>query len=109
MHSSLVFKAGLLIFLLAFLYLMAVEFVLHADDDEMEYKVYPLFKKMLIAGGAVLALSLFIKLLESMGILGGKSKCIRCGKKVPRGHIYCDAHKLEVAEEFKQESRKRSR
>ncbi len=30
-----------------------------------------------------------------------KNRCIRCGKKVSKGEIYCDFHKMEVDKEYR--------
>ena len=102
MNSSLVFKVSLLIFLLALLYLLVMEYVLDLDKEELEYKVYPLFKRIMFAGGVVLLLSLFLRLLEAVGILKSGTKCVRCGAKIPPGHLYCEKHKLEAAKEFRE-------
>ena len=30
-----------------------------------------------------------------------KNRCIRCGKKIPKGEIYCEYHKIEVEKEYR--------
>ncbi len=30
-----------------------------------------------------------------------KKKCVRCGKKIPKGEMYCEFHKQQVTKQFR--------
>ena len=53
----------------------------------------------LIGGGALLALGALLYLLEKMGVVILQYRCVRCGRVIPRGHVYCADHLKKSIEE----------
>ncbi len=50
---------------------------------------------------AIYFLIVIFMLLFSHGVqVSRKGRCVRCGKKIPKGEVYCEFHRAQVANEF---------
>ena len=66
---------------------------------------YRLVKTILIAGGVALAAGVVARIAGSAAAgLAGRS-CPRCGRRVARGHVYCDDHLQETINEYRDRQR----
>jgi len=68
-----------------------------------------LVKTILIAGGVALAAGLVARVAgRAAAGLAGRS-CPRCGRRVARGHVYCDDHLQETINAYRDRQRESGR
>ncbi|MFC2174134.1 hypothetical protein ACFLU6_16180 [Acidobacteriota bacterium] len=98
---ELVKKLGLLVLLVGLGLLTYTEFIAKDQTAEQLVQFQRWTKSALILGCLIYIGGL------ALGILGRakdkvvKSRCLRCGKPVRKGHIYCDDHQKEVIEDYR--------
>ena len=64
-----------------------------------------LFRRLIISGAVCLALCpVFWILGRGAAVLAGRG-CPRCGRRVGRGRIYCDEHRQETINEYRDRQR----
>jgi hypothetical protein len=74
-------------------------------DAGNQLPIHPDLDTVLILSGFGLVI-LYIVVYVLMMITGKsykishKNRCTRCGKKIPKGEVYCDFHKEEAQTEF---------
>jgi len=44
--------------------------------------------------------AIYVILIGGSAKWARKSRCVRCGIKIPKNDMYCEFHKAEIAEEF---------
>ncbi len=90
---------GVLIVLLAVI--MMVVFDLQLGIEQ------PSFVQWILAGGVIFfGLGVVLRMIEKGSHAVKSSKCVRCGEKIPSGHIYCTKHDIEAINEIKSNAKK---
>ncbi len=98
MGRALLRLGGLLI-VVAVIYLAAAELLGRVDND--------VFRNIGAAGLVCAGLGLLLTIL-GRGVAGIVARsCPRCGRRVPRGRVYCDDHLQETINEYRDEQRGR--
>ncbi|MFQ5877738.1 MAG: hypothetical protein ACE5JH_08655 [Acidobacteriota bacterium] len=98
--SRLLVRAGSLALLGGVLYLAIWDALLGGAN-------YELVRLLLLLGGACLLGGLFARTLGGVAAgLTGRG-CPRCGRRVAKGHIYCEEHLAETINEYRDEQRRR--
>jgi recombinational DNA repair protein (RecF pathway) len=112
--ASLLKTIGLGLLALCAVLLLGSKLVLDYSEEQITTHIYPLVYQIGKPGIALLVIGFIVSFLQKAGRSLRHSKCVRCGKSIPRGRIYCFDHQQEVAEHYRNrlrdvEARKGSR
>lgn len=93
--SSALVRVGLWL-VLVFLILALLRETLLAETSDLAIASGPLIEKGLIGGVAVTALGGVMLILQRLFGAPPKGRCAECGRRVPKGDIYCRLHLRKI-------------
>ncbi len=54
----------------------------------------------ILTSAVMICAGILMRVLEKSSSLFKTTRCAKCGKKIPYGHIYCDKHTIETIDEI---------
>jgi hypothetical protein len=96
--ASLLKTIGLGLLALCAVILLGSQLFLGYTDEQITTQIYPLLYQIGEPAIALIVIGFIVSFLQKAGRFARHSKCVRCGKSIPRGRVYCFDHQQEVAE-----------
>jgi len=91
----LVLGIGIVIYLGSYL-------ILDFTDEQVKTSVHPLLFRIVAIALTLLVLGYVLSFFQRAGGMLNRSKCVRCGKPIPKGRIYCFDHQQQVVEQYRE-------
>ncbi len=98
--ATFLIRGGFLIIVGTVVYLAVAEALLDGADEV-------LVRRLLLAGGGTLAGGIVLKIVGRLMAALVARTCPRCGRTVARGRVYCDDHRAEAINEYRDRDRER--